>query len=101
MAVQPCLGFPVAGADDEENPLAAILLRSADRARIPGDRRLVRDSGQRRAPGEGNHDGVRKIRSARKPFRLKAGILPVEPELPVAIQVDPGRPFEIRTRVFW
>ena len=75
LAVQPGLGFPVAGADDQEHPLALPLLGCAHSPRIPGDGRLVRHSDRGEPQGNGTMIVVGN-RPARGPLLGKPTVSP-------------------------
>ena len=99
-AVEPHVGLPVGCADHEEHALALPLRRHPDRPRVPGNLRLVCDTGQLRPPRVGDVDGQReRAGSALEPALPLTGVGGIEAEAPVAVQVDPLGAFEIGPRV--
>ena len=100
LAVEPPARPPVGGPDHEEDPLALPALRHPHRARVPRDVGLVADPGQLRSPGERHADREREAGGrALEPALAPRPPVLVEPEGPVAVQVHPLRPLEVRPRV--
>jgi hypothetical protein len=99
-AVEPDGGVPVGGAHDQEHALSLPGRRDLDRARVPGDGRLVAHPRQRGSPGEGDRDREGEARLRLLVPRLGQTLVGlVEAELPLTVQVDPPRALEIGARV--
>ena len=98
LPVNPGSGLPVGCSHNEEYPFAFPRLRYGDFPSVPCYVAFVFDFGELRPPRERDQDFL-VHRSEVVPCDCGLGCGFIEGECPVAVEVHPCRPFEIRTRM--
>ena len=101
LAVEPRGRAPIGRAEHEEDAAAAAqpCVGDRDRARVPADVGAVGNSGERRAPGEGDEDFMSDRKTRGRPLCAHALVARIERKLPMAVEVQPVGALEVWARM--
>src|SRR5437868_5378261 len=99
LPAEPRRRAPVGRAEDHEYAPPSPGRRHSNGSSVPANVRAVGNAGKRRSPGERDENLAWRRQRSTGPSRALAVIGAIERELPSAVEIEPLRPLEVRTRV--